>query len=274
MHHSFWTISISMLLSTGAAIISLPFERATMSANEYPGREDIGNPIGSQKVVDLSAQWMLVNEYRRVSVIDTKSKRIIRTFQPEKKGDFFRKAFLLDQGKPIAALQGYQAIFWDVETGKEKGHVNQWVYGFSSDEKRFFTQTKDGIFLYAYPQLTQVCNLVKKPTTKVMDFYQFSPDNQFLAILVSSILPATDPVNQKRLRMIVSTSVGDYTYVRLFNLQNCQEIEEISPYEVYNGEFSLDSKYYKINGMFRPPNFQKGKWIFDLKTHKFQEVSE
>ncbi len=207
----------------------------------------------------------------RVTVKDTVSGEVIRTFQMEA-GVVVREKFLLDNGRTVAASQKDHTVFWDVATGREIGRVSQRVYGFSHDEKKFFTQKGQEVFLYAYPDLTRICKLTKEAVGGTGGF-QFAPDDSFLVIWFYTGFPSSD--NNYPSPNLVDSSVRD---TKLFKLQNCQEVQEFSVLRVKAlGQFSSDSKFYELQDTLIRTDarrLSKGSWRFDLMTYKLQGLAE
>lgn len=208
----------------------------------------------------------------KVTVKDAVSLEVIRTFQMDS-GVVVREVFLLDGGKTVGASQKDKAIFWDLDTGREIRRLNQRIYGFSHDEKKFFTfYHPEGVVLYAYPNLARICQLKKWPSFGPRGF-RFSPDDRFLAIQFQTGFPSRDenyPYSDTVTRGIV--------YTKLFHIPNCQEIQEFSALRISSlGQFSPDSKFYDLKNVFtyieggRLPT--RGSWRFDLTTYKVEKNS-
>jgi len=202
-----------------------------------------------------------------VTVKDAATGEVIRTFQMDF-GVVVRETFLLDGGKSVAASQKDHAVFWDLATGREIRRFRQRIYGFSPNEKIFFTYHSQKVFLYSYPDLTSICLLSDR--TAGPESFRFSPDNRFLAIRFITGFPATDKNYPNRNHV-----TRGLVYTKLFNLQDCQEILEFSRLNIRRlGEFSWDCRYYDIPETFitRVSNFKKSTWRFDLTTYLIQDT--
>lgn len=211
----------------------------------------------------------------QVTVKDTTTGEVIRTFQMDS-GVVVRETFLLDGGQTVAASQKDHTIFWDLTTGKEIRRFPQRVYGFSTDETKFFTyegkrlQTLGKVILYAYPSMKYICQLIE--TIDGPAEFHFSPNSRFLVIAFVTGWPTGDKY--------YPYPEPDYwrisTKIKLFNLANYQEIKEFSQFRLLLlGKFSLDSKFYylKDTSIWTEPTNEKASWEFNLETHKIRKLA-
>ncbi|ODH03127.1 hypothetical protein A4S05_20730 [Nostoc sp. KVJ20] len=98
------------------------------------------------------------------------------------KGVVVREVFLLDGGRTVAACQKDHAIFWNLATGQQIYRFPKRIYGFSHNETKFFSyKYPDGVSLYAYPEMTQICELLNRRMSGPFHFL-FSPDDRFLVV--------------------------------------------------------------------------------------------
>lgn len=206
-----------------------------------------------------------------VTVKEIDTGEVIRTFLMEE-GIVVREVFLLDGGKTVVASQKKQAIFWDLDTGEEIARLNQRVYGFSHDETKLFTyKYPDGMFLYSYPELTQICTFAKKRMPPGPFYFRFSPDNRFLVVMFATGFPSSDK-NYPRRNPVRSA----YAYAKLFKLSTCEEIQEFSQLRALSeGKFSSDSRFYdfKKTKHLSLNNSITKWWRFDLITYELTELS-
>jgi hypothetical protein len=213
-----------------------------------------------------------------VTVKDAVSSEVIRTFKMDD-GVVVRETFLLDGGKTVAASQKDHTIFWDLTTGKKNRRFPQRIYGFSPDEKFFFTYenkklgTRGKVILYAYPSMKYICLLIE--TIDGPAEFQFSPNSRFIVIAFVTGWPTGDKY--------YPYPEPDYwrisTNIKLFNLANYQEILEFSELRLLSlGEFSLDSKFYYMKDLLVHINSgrggrEKGSWQFDLDTYQIKKIA-
>ncbi|MCC3428465.1 MAG: hypothetical protein JGK24_32775 [Microcoleus sp. PH2017_29_MFU_D_A] len=215
-----------------------------------------------------------------VTVKDTVSSEVIRTFQMDVRGVVW-KTFLLNGGKTIAASQQNRTVFWDLDTGRTIRHFPQRVYGFSHDETKFFTwklvDKNHNILLYSYPNMNLTCKLLPYQGLGPEKF-QFSPNDRFLAVDLYTGVPLSDeeyldpPMHISGLRLR-----------NLFDLKMCQVIEQYSKL-LYGGlaEFSPDSKFYilkeslSINGrrISAPCNFNLSNYQVENCTNTIQQPQQ
>lgn len=212
------------------------------------------------------------NRQGQVNVEEITSKDVIRTFQMDE-GVVVREVFLLEGGRTVAACQKDHAVFWDLATGREIARFNRRIYGFSHDETKFFTyKYPEGVSLYAYPDLTQICELVKRRMPGPCHFL-FSPNDQFLVVWFVAGYPSSDENYPRR-----NPVRAAHAYTKLFNLYTCQEIQEFSQLRALEeGKFSLDSRFYDFKKTKRslPDNNSTIKlWRFDLTTYEVREISQ
>ena len=205
-------------------------------------------------------------------VKNTASGEIVHSFQMDQ-GVVVREVFILDNGKTIAASQKDHAVFWDLATGKEIARVNQRVYGFSHDETKFFTyKYPEGMFLYRYPELRQICALVTKRMPPGPFNFLFSPDDRFLIVWCLTGFPSSDQNYPRRNNVRSALACA-----KLYELQICQEIKEFSKLRAINSEgaFFPDSQFYYFQKARRPsPESEKvpAIWQFDLTTYSVSQI--
>ncbi len=207
-----------------------------------------------------------------VTVKDATSGKVIRTLEMDR-NLVVRETFILNNGKTVAASQKDHTVFWDLATGKKIARVPQPVYGFSHDEKKFFTyDSKEGIFLYAFPSFRRIC-LLREGFISGPGAFQFSPNNRLLVIGVMTNLPAEEN----------SYPYPNYTYrsgsfTMLFNVETCQEIPEFSKLRFTHlfGRFSPDSKYYEIkeSSPRSNRNLPVGAWRVNLTTFELEQIPD
>ncbi len=241
---------------------------------------------GIEKISDLqkektpSASPYSVSGSRegQVTVKDATTGEVFRTFEMDS-GVVVRETFLLDGGKTVAASQKDHTIFWDLTTGKKIRRFPQRIYGFSPDEKTFFTYedkklgTLGKVILYAYPSMKYICLLIE--TIDGPADFQFSPNSRWIVIAFVTGWPTGDKY--------YPYPEPDYwrisTKIKLFNLANYQEIREFSELRLFLlGEFSLDSKFYYMKDQLVDINsasghWEKGSWQFDLDTYQIQKIA-
>jgi hypothetical protein len=207
----------------------------------------------------------------QVTIKDATTGEVIRTFQMDD-GVVVRETFILNGGKIVAASQKDHSVFWDLATGRKIARVAQPVYGFSHDEKKFFTYDREGIFLYAFPSFKRICPLregyIQGPAA-----FQFSPNNRLLVIALMTALPAEEN----------SYPYPNYAYryrsfTMLFNVDTCQEIPEFRELNFPHlfGRFSPDSRFYEIKDV-RPSSDIKlpfGAWRVNLTTFELEQIPD
>lgn len=221
--------------------------------------------IGSSNTVEADGCIISGNRQGEVTVKESTSGEVIRTFEMDE-GVVVREVFLLDGGKTVAACQKNHAVFWDLTTGKEISRLNQRIYGFSHDKTKFFTYNyPDGVSLYAYPELTQICELLRKRVSGPFRFL-FSPNDRFLVVTFVSGFPSSDKNFPKR-----NPTRHGLVYTKLFNLDTCEEIEEFYRLRAREGKFSPDSRFYYFN---KTRGSSTQSWQFDLITYKVKEISQ
>lgn len=208
----------------------------------------------------------------KVTVIDTASGKVIRTFGMDA-GVAVRERFILDGGKTIAASQKDHTVFWDLATGREIGRVNERVRGFSSSKNKLISQNKEGIFLYAYPQLSQICKLTNHTEAGII-YFLFSPDSRFLYVQFHTVIPPVETSYPSH-----NAADSGVIYNKIFNLRTCQEIEEFSVLDIHvkSLKFSSDSNIlYATGSLFtmQEGRLKEGAWQFDLINYNFQEISK
>ncbi|MEH2170427.1 MAG: hypothetical protein V7K41_28000 [Nostoc sp.] len=223
-------------------------------------------------VVQTGGYQVSGNRQGQVTIREITSSEVIRTFQMDE-GIVVREVFLLDGGRTVAACQKDHAIFWDLATGQEIACFNQRIYGFSHDETKFFTyKYPDGVSLYAYPELAQVCELLKRRMAGPFHFL-FSPNDCFLVVWFASGYPSSDE-NYPRRNPVRSA----YACAKLFNLDTCQEIQEFSQLRALEeGKFSPDSRFYdsqKTKRSLPDNNLVAKSWRFNLTTYEVRELSK
>jgi hypothetical protein len=232
---------------------------------------DEGNMFEQVKTAQVGNYIASGDRQGQVTIREISSGEVIRIFGMDE-GVVVREVFLLDDGRTVAASQKKQAVFWDLTTGREISRLNQRIYGFSHLGTRFFTyKYPDGMFLYSYPELTQICTLAKKRMPPGPFRFLFSPDDRFLVVGFASGFPSSDE-NYPRRNPVRSA----YVYVKLFKLDTCQEIHEFSQLRAVEGKFSPDSKFYdfkKTKRSLPDDNFVTKSWRFDLTTYEVTELS-
>jgi hypothetical protein len=205
-----------------------------------------------------------------VTVTDPRTGEVIRTFEMDA-GVVVRETFLLEDGKVVAACQKDHAVFWDLETGGEIRRFLQRIYGFSHDEKKFFTYEKK-VFLYAYPEMTQICQLSRE--TAGLHSFQFSPNDRFLAIKFMTGYPASDEYYPRRELKRRNRGRID---TEIFNLENYHEIQEFSQLPAINlGQFSQDSRFYDFKKVYGGANgnLVQENWRFDLENYSVSKLTD
>lgn len=209
----------------------------------------------------------------QVTVREITSGEVIHTFGMDE-GIVVREVFLLDGGKTVAASQKKHAIFWDLATGKEIYRFSQRIYGFSHDETKFFTyKYPEGMFLYSYPDLRQICTLAKKRMPPGLFHFLFSPNDRFLVVWFANGYPSSDE-NYPRRNPVRSA----LACTKLFNLNTCQEIQEFSQLRALGeGKFSQDSRFYdfkKTKRSLPDNNLVTKSWRFNLTTYEVTELTQ
>ncbi|CBN55513.1 MULTISPECIES: WD40 repeat domain-containing protein [Kamptonema] len=208
----------------------------------------------------------------QVSIKDITTGEVIRTFQMDA-GLVVRETFILNAGKTVAASQKDHTVFWDLATGRTIARVAQPVYGFSHDEKKFFTYDREGIFLYAFPSFKRICPLQEGNTPGGPVAFQFSPNNRLLVINLMTNLPAEEN----------SYPYPNYAYryrsfTRLFNVETCQEIPEFRELNFTHlfGRFSPDSRFYEIKESWPrwDRNLPVGAWRVNLTTFELEQIPD
>ncbi|MBW4567921.1 MAG: hypothetical protein KME31_07820 [Tolypothrix carrinoi HA7290-LM1] len=222
--------------------------------------------------VQASGYQVCGDRQGQVTIREISSGEVIRIFGMDE-GIVVREVFLLDDGRTVAASQKDHAVFWDLATGQQVHRFQQRIYGFSHDETKFFTyKYPDGVSLYAYPELTQICELLKRRMPGPFHFL-FSPDDRFLVVWFAAGYPSSEK-NYPRRNPVRAAHV----YTKLFNLDTCQEIQEFSQLRALGeGKFSPDSRFYNFKKTKRslPDNNLVTKlWRFDLTTHEVREISQ
>jgi len=209
----------------------------------------------------------------QVTITEVSSGEVIRTFVMDE-GVVVREVFLLDGGRTVAASQKKHAVFWEAATGEELHRFSQRIYGFSHDQAKFFTyKYPEGMFLYSYPDLRQICTLAKKRMPPGPFHFLFSPNDRFLVVWFASGYPSSDE-NYPRRNPVRSA----LACTRLFNLDTCQEIQEFSQLRALGeGKFSPDSRFYDFKRTKRSlpdNNLVTKSWRFDLTTYEVRELSQ
>ena len=221
--------------------------------------------------VQASGYQVCGDRQGQVTVREITSLEVIRTFGMDE-GVVVREVFLLDGGRTVAASQKDHAVFWDLATGQQVHRFQQRIYGFSHDETKFFTyKYPDGVSLYAYPELTQICELLKRRMAGPFHFL-FSPDNRFLVVWFAAGYPSSDKNYPKRNRARAALA-----YTKLFNLDTCQEIQEFSRLRPGKGKFSPDSRFYDFKKTWQSSadsSWSTTSWRFDLTTYELREISQ
>lgn len=207
----------------------------------------------------------------QVTVREIASQEVIRTFGMDE-GVVVREVFLLDGGRTVAASQKDHAVFWDLATGQQVHRFQQRIYGFSHDETKFFTyKYPDGVSLYAYPELTQICELLNRRMAGPFHFL-FSPDDRFLVVWFGTGYPSSDKNYPRRNRARAALA-----YTKLFNLDTCQEIQEFSRLRPGKGKFSPNSRFYDFKKTWQSSSdssWSTTSWRFDLTTYELREISQ
>jgi hypothetical protein len=233
--------------------------------------QDRENGSFQKPMVQASSYTINGDRKGQVTVQNPVSGQIIRTFQMRE--EVVREVFLLDSGKIVAASQKDHAVFWDMDTGQEIHRFPERIYGFSHDQKRFFTYSpQQEISLYSYPDMRLACKLPKGFIAGPEKF-MFSPDDRFLGILFATGRPESDeyyPGTGSLRRSIV--------YSKLFDIKKCQEILEFSKLKVIQlGEFSSDSNFYNLNNSLvfieNEGRYVEGEWRFNLTKNKIEKLS-
>ncbi|MDY7013141.1 MAG: hypothetical protein SVX43_05975 [Cyanobacteriota bacterium] len=217
-----------------------------------------------------------------MTVTDPISGNIIRTFQMTE-GVVVRETFLLDNGRTVGASQKDRAVFWDLETGREIGRIDQRVYGFSEDEKKLWTFGSRGLLVYSYPELIQTCQLTDRPAREGgtgPGKFQFSPDSRFLVIYFSPGRPAADEDYPEPGFTGIIMGPGSGGFRSFFELQTCQSILHEKHYgfpnPAYRGQFSLDSRFYEIEKVPMPWERRVAFFTFrlNLETYEVEQIFE
>lgn len=244
-------------------ILALVFSGAKVFGYESNGTRNQSNTASA------SRYQVSGDRQGQVTVTDKVSRQVIRTFQMET-GVVVRETFLLDNGRTVAASQKDLTIFWDLATGNEIKRFPMRIYGFSHDEKKFFSyHYPEGVYLLAYPELTLICPLLEERTFGPM-LYRFSPDDRFLSISFAAGYPQSDEYYPN-----VQSITSGIIYAKLFDLQNCHEIKQFSQHRFQDtGEFSNDSRFLYLKNEFILLKGQPsmGSWLFDLTTYQVERT--
>ncbi|MEH2461151.1 hypothetical protein [Nostoc sp.] len=224
-------------------------------------------------VVQTGGYQVSGNRQGQVTVREITSSEVIRTFQMDERV-VVREVFLLDGGRTVAACQKKHAVFWNLATGEELHRCQQRIYGFSHNETKFFTyKYPEGMFLYSYPDLRQICTLAKKRMPPGPFQFLFSPNDRFLVVWFANGYPSSDE-NYPRRNPVRSA----YACAKLFNLDTCQEIQEFSQLRALEeGKFSPDSIFYdsqKTKRSLPDNNLVAKSWRFNLRTYEVRELSK
>ncbi|MFN6481582.1 MULTISPECIES: hypothetical protein [unclassified Nostoc] len=223
-------------------------------------------------VVQAGGYQVSGNRQGQVTVREITSSEVIRTFDMDE-GVVVREVFLLDGSKTVAACQKNHAIFWNLATGEEIYRFPKRIYGFSNNETKFFAyKYPDGVSLYAYPELTQICELLNRRMAGPFHFL-FSPNDRFLVVWFASGYPSSDENYPGR-----NPVRSALAYTKLFNLDTCYEIQEFSQLRALEkGNFSPNSRFYdfqKTKRFLPDNNFITKLWRFDLTTYEVREISQ
>ncbi|HAG83218.1 MAG TPA: hypothetical protein DCL61_19255 [Cyanobacteria bacterium UBA12227] len=265
---------------------------AAIALSHVPRGLTVPADVGMNTTVNLNVENpVAVERYQvsgdrlgRVMVKDTLTGEVVRTFEMDE-GVFVRETFLLDNNQTIAVSQivlvnppdlvpqKNRTLFWDLATGREIARIDQRVYGFNHDETKFFTQNGEGVFLYSYPDLKPICKLTKQPEAGTQIF-RFSPDGKFLFIQFHSGYTAGAQGLPDPLPIVDASAV----YTKLFNLQNCREIQEFSAHRSHVSavQFSEDSKFLYLENLliYLDGIRQEGNWRFNLESYQFEKLDQ
>ncbi|MEH1894493.1 MAG: hypothetical protein V7K94_04075 [Nostoc sp.] len=222
-------------------------------------------------VVETGGYQVSGNRQGQVTLREITSNEVIRTFQMDE-GIVVREVFILDDSRTIAACQKDHTLFWNLATGQQIYRFPKRIYGFSHNEMKFFSyKYPDGVSLYAYPGMTQICELLNRRIPGPFHFL-FSPDDCFLVVWFAAGYPSSEKNYPRR-----NPVRAAHAYTKLFNLDTCQEIEEFSKLRALGeGKFSLDSRFYdfkKTKRSLPDNNLIAISWRFDLTTYEVREIS-
>ena len=269
-------LSLFILVLILCAVMAVGSVLPGVTAHEDDGMERIAD-LNRENTLRPSRYSVSGSRQGQVTVKDATTGEIIRTFQMDS-GVVVRETFLLEGGKTVAASQKDHTVFWDLETGKEVRRFPQRIYGFSPDETKFFTYESPSaqVFLYTYPNGERICKLVERiqgPAGSQFSpnrGFEFSPNSQFLVIAFYPGMPSDDE-NYPNSNPVMR----GYTIVKLFNLRDCDDVEEFSELGIRRlGEFTRDSKSYYMKDINIDTNNgrKEGSWLFNLETYEIKEI--
>ncbi len=133
----FFLFTLILIFSGAMALASVSPQ---VTAHGDRGIEKIAD-LQKEKTPSASPYSVSGSREGQVTVKDATTGEVFRTFEMDS-GVVVRETFLLDGGKTVAASQKDHTIFWDLTTGKKNRRFPQRIYGFSPDEKTFFTYEK------------------------------------------------------------------------------------------------------------------------------------
>jgi hypothetical protein len=199
-----------------------------------------------------------------VNLLDRRSGETIRVFTMDHP-EVVREIHVLDRGRTLAVSQANETIFWEISSGRELFKAPYRIYAFSPIKTNFFIYRERNVFWISYPSLTERCKLTSSPVMGP-DSFAFSPDGRFLTIVFYSGRPSTDayypnPEPQSK----------SYRYARLFDLTDCNEIEEFTRLDASMlGVFSEDSRHLTLTdaAIRLDGQYMEGSWRFDLQTRE------
>jgi hypothetical protein len=223
-------------------------------------------------VVQTGGYQVSGNRQGQVTVREITSSEVICTFEMDE-GIVVREVFLLDDCRTVAACQKDHTVFWNLATGQQIYRFPKRIYGFSHNETKFFCyKYPDGVSLYAYPEMTQICELLNRRIPGPFHFL-FSPDDCFLVVWFADGYPSSEKNYPRR-----NPVRAAHAYTKLFNLDTCQEIQEFSQLRALGeGKFSLDSRFYdfkKIKRSLPHKNLVTKLWRFNLTTYELSQISQ